>query len=118
MPNGWDGVEVPALKELHEALAKRYQVVEEAGPGVMKVEVALLDAEAATPGVRSVTMVVPQLRLLSAGYAVVAGRAELEEGRSRRLPGGSGETSRTRSSSWSTLLADAMYAYSSGEKKP
>ena len=61
-------------KELHEALAKRYQVVDEAGPGVMKVEVVLLDAEAATPGVRSVTMVVPQLRLLSAGYALVAGR--------------------------------------------
>ena len=61
-------------KELQEALAKRYQVVDEAGPGVMKVEVALLDAEAATPGVRSVTMVIPQLRLLSAGYALVAGR--------------------------------------------
>jgi Protein of unknown function (DUF3313) len=60
-------------KELHEALAKRYQVVDEAGPGVTKVEVVLLDAEAATPGVRSVTMVVPQLRLLSAGYALVAG---------------------------------------------
>jgi hypothetical protein len=54
--------------------SKRYQVVDEADPGVMKVEVALLDAEAATPGVRSVTMVVPQLRLLSAGYALVAGR--------------------------------------------
>ena len=61
-------------KSLHETLAKRYQVVDEAAPGVMKVEVALLDAEAATPGARSVTMVVPQLRVLSIGYAAVAGR--------------------------------------------
>ena len=38
-------------KNLHDALATRYQVVDEAGPGVMKVEVVLLDAEAATPGV-------------------------------------------------------------------
>ncbi len=42
-------------KNLHDALAKRYPVVDEAGPGVMKVEVVLLDAEAATPGVRSLT---------------------------------------------------------------
>jgi hypothetical protein len=61
-------------KNLHDALAKRYQVVDEGGPGVMKVEVALLDAEAATPGVRSVTMVIPQLRLLSTGYRLVAGK--------------------------------------------
>ena len=37
-------------KNLHEALATRYQVVDEVGPGVMKVEVALLDVEATTPG--------------------------------------------------------------------
>ena len=72
--------QISSYKELQEALAKRYQVVDEAGPGVMKVEVALLDAEAATPGVRSVTMVVPQLRLLSAGYALVAGRCPFSGG--------------------------------------
>jgi hypothetical protein len=36
-------------RNLHEALAKRYQVADEVGSGVMKVEVALLDVEAATP---------------------------------------------------------------------
>ena len=113
-------------KNLQEALAKRYQVVDEAGPGVMKVEVALLDAEAATPGVRSITMVVPQLRLLSAGYAVVAGTYPFSGGgqaaakvtdsmteeslawgwtagpaveASRRRPSGNGAMPRTRSSS-------------------
>ena len=112
-------------KDLQEALAKRYQVVDEAGPGVMKVEVVLLDAEAATPGVRSVTMVVPQLRraqrrLRPRGgtIPVLRGRpgrrqdlglhdgagprsspwiAGPGEGRSRRLPSGSGGTPRTRS---------------------
>ena len=60
-------------KNLHDALATWYQVVDEAGPGVMKVEMVLLDAEAATPGARSLTMTVPQLRVLTAGYALVAG---------------------------------------------
>ena len=132
-------------KELREALATRYQVVDEAGPGVMKVEVALLDAEAATPGVRSVTMVVPQLRLLSAGYALVAGRYPFSGGGlaaakildsvtdqilgiavDRRAGGGSLETAaqwqwgdvENAIKIWSSLLANGIYAYTSGEKKP
>jgi hypothetical protein len=132
-------------KELQEALAKRYQVVDEVGPGVMKVEVALLDAEAATPGVRSVTMVVPQLRLLSAGYALVAGRypfsgggvaaAKISDSMTKQLLGGGvdrragGGAIQTAAQwqwgdaenaikAWSSLLADAMYAYTSGARKP
>ena len=134
----------PAV-ELQEALAKRYQVVDEAAPGVMKVEVALPDAEAATPGVRSVTMVVPQLRLLSAGYALVAGRypfsgegvaaAKISDsmteqllggGVDRRAGGGAIQTAaqwqwgdaENAIKAWSSLLADAMYAYTSGARKP
>ena len=132
-------------KNLQEALAKRYQVVDEAGPGVMKVEVALLDAEAATPGVRSITMVVPQLRLLSAGYAVVAGTypfsgggqaaakvtdSMTEEvlglGVDRRAGGGGIQTAaqwkwgdaENAIKLWSSQLADGMHAYTSGAKKP
>lgn len=60
-------------KSLTEALAKRYQIVEEPGPGVARVQVAILDAEAATPEARSITMVIPQARLLSGGYALVTG---------------------------------------------
>jgi hypothetical protein len=132
-------------KNLHEALAKRYQVVDEAGPGVMKVEVALLDAEAATPGARSITMVVPQLRVLSAGYALVAGRypfsgggqaaAKISDsmtdqvlgiGVDRRAGGGAIQTAaqwqwgdaENAIKVWSSLLANGMYAYTSGERKP
>jgi hypothetical protein len=132
-------------KSLQEALAKRYQVVDEVGPGVMKVEVALLDAEAASRGARSLTMVVPQLRLLSAGYATVAGRYPFSGGGSatykvtdsmteqilgagvdRRTGGGAVRTAaqwqwgdaENAIKHWAALLADGMYAYTSGEKKP
>ena len=132
-------------KELQEALAKRYQVVDEVGPGVMKVEVALLDVEAATPGVRSVTMVIPQLRVLSAGYALAAGRYPFSGGGQaavrisdsmteqalgiavdRRAGGGAIQTAaqwqwgdaENAIKVWSSLLANGMYAYTSGERKP
>ena len=132
-------------KHLHEALATRYRVVDEVGPGVMKVEVALLDVEATTPGVRSVTMVVPQLRVLSAGYAVVAGRYPFSGGGQaaarisdsmteqvlgiavdRRAGGGAIQTAaqwqwgdaENAIKVWSTLLANGMHAYTSGERKP
>ncbi len=132
-------------KNLHEALAKRYQVVDEVGPGVMKVEVALLDAEAATPGVRSLTMVVPQLRVLSTGYALVAGSYPFSGGGQaaarisdsmteqvlglavdRRAGGGAIQTAaqwrwgdaENAIKVWSSLLADGMYAYTSGARKP
>ena len=132
-------------KNLHEALATRYQVVDEVGPGVMKVEVALLDVEAATPGVRSVTMVIPQLRVLSAGYALVAGRYPFSGGGQaaarisdsmteqvlgiavdHRAGGGAIQTAaqwqwgdaENAIKVWSSLLANGMYAYTSGERKP
>jgi hypothetical protein len=110
-----------------------------------EVEVALLDAEAATAGARSITMVVPQLRVLSAGYAAVAGRypfsgggqaaAKISDsmteqvlgaGVDRRAGGGSIKTAaqwqwgdaENAIKIWASLLADGMYAYTSGEKKP
>lgn len=52
-------------KSLNDELSKKYQVVDQPGPGVAKVQVAILDAEAATPGMRSISMAVPQLRMLT-----------------------------------------------------
>ena len=132
-------------KQLHEGLAKRYQMVDEPGPGVMKVETALLDAEAATPGVRSITMVVPQLRVLTTGYALVSGRYPfsgggqgivkisdsmteqvLGAGVDRRAGGGGIQTAaqwqwgdaENAIKAWTSQLADSMHAYTSGERKP
>jgi hypothetical protein len=111
----------------------------------MKVEVALLDAEAATAGARSITMVVPQLRLLSAGYALATGRypfagggqaaAKISDAMTeqilgvavdRRAGGGALATAaqwqwgdaENAIKAWSSQLADGMYAYTSGERKP
>jgi hypothetical protein len=50
---------------LFEQLETKFQLVNEPGPGVMRLHVALIDAKAATPVLRSVSMVVPQARALS-----------------------------------------------------
>jgi hypothetical protein len=50
---------------LKEQLGKKFQVVNEPGPGVMTLTVALTDAETATPVMRSISMIIPQAHLLS-----------------------------------------------------
>ena len=132
-------------KSLIEALATRYQVVDQPGPGVMRVQVAILDAEAATPGLRTVSMVIPQARLLSTGYYAVSGKYPFVGGGQaagkitdsvtgevlgaavdRRVGGGSIETAAQWQwgdaenviKTWSQLTADRLYAYTSGAAKP
>jgi hypothetical protein len=51
--------------ELKEKLGAKYQVVDQPGPGTMRLQVALTDAEGATPVLRTITMAVPQARTLS-----------------------------------------------------
>src|SRR5262249_60473341 len=50
---------------LDQELAKQFQVVDQDGPDVMKLQVAVTDLAAATAGLRTMTMVIPQARLLS-----------------------------------------------------
>ena len=52
-------------KVLEEQLSKKFQVVSEPGPGVMAVHVALEDATAATPGLRSISLVEPHMRAVA-----------------------------------------------------
>ncbi|MGH8550161.1 MAG: DUF3313 domain-containing protein [Methylococcales bacterium] len=52
-------------QQLREELGKKFEIVDNPGPGVMKLDVAMLDAEAATPGLRSVSMIIPQAHMLS-----------------------------------------------------
>jgi len=61
-------------RTLNDELAKKFQIVDQAGPDVALIEVAILDAEAAARGARSVTMVGPQLRLVATGTSLVTGR--------------------------------------------
>lgn len=52
-------------QELNKTMAEKFEVVSQPGPDVMKIAVALTDSEAATPVLRSLTMIVPQARVLS-----------------------------------------------------
>lgn len=47
-------------------LGKNFTVVDQPGPGVAKLSIALTDATAAVPGLRSISVIVPQARVLSA----------------------------------------------------
>jgi hypothetical protein len=50
---------------LEKDLGKNFVIVDQPGPGVVKVSAALTDATSATPGLRSVSVIVPQARALS-----------------------------------------------------
>jgi hypothetical protein len=132
-------------QSLTEALATKYQVVDQPAPGTMQLQVVILDAEAATPGLRSVSMAIPQARLLGTGYYAVSGRYPfvgggqaafkatdavtgqvLGAGVDRRVGGGALQTAaqwqwgdaENAIKAWAQLLADGMYAYTSGARKP
>lgn len=74
---------------LNEDFGKNFTVVNEPGPGVVKLSVALTDATSATPGLRTISVIVPQahaLNLIKAGltgtYAFVGsatGEAKLTD---------------------------------------
>jgi Protein of unknown function (DUF3313) len=54
--------------------AKGFQLVTTTGPGVMVVRVALTDATSATPGLRTISVVVPQAIILSNATAAIRGK--------------------------------------------
>jgi hypothetical protein len=132
-------------QSLLDALATKYQVVDQPAPGTMQLQVVLLDAEAATPGLRSVSMAIPQARLLGTGYYAASGKYPfvgggqaafkatdavtgqvLGAGVDRRVGGGSVQTAaqwrwgdaENVIKAWSQQLADGIYAYTSGARKP
>jgi hypothetical protein len=54
---------------LKERLGAKFLLTDRPGAGVMRIQVALVDAQAATPVLRTITMAVPQARALSTvGY--------------------------------------------------
>ena len=67
---------------LQKNLQQNFTLVDQPGPGVITVAVAIINAEAATPGLRSVSLVIPQARILNyaqslaTGHAAFAGSAE------------------------------------------
>jgi hypothetical protein len=62
-----------AYNKLKEDLQKDFTLVDQGGPGVLVLQVALVNASAATPGLRSVSVVVPQLRVINAAQSLATG---------------------------------------------
>jgi hypothetical protein len=132
-------------RKLNEELGRKFRIVTRPGPGVMKLQVALIDAEAATPGLRSVSMVVPQAHMLSnlsylaTGTFPFVGGAQVEAritdsatGRllaaaaDRRLGGGSFKTGfqwkygdvENAMSLWAQQAAEKLSAWTAGTAQP
>jgi hypothetical protein len=55
-----------AYNEFVKVLSKNFVLASQPGPGVMKISLALTDATSAVPVLRSISVVVPQARVLSA----------------------------------------------------
>lgn len=59
--------------KLKEDLQKNFTLVDQGGPGVLVVQVALTNVTAATPGLRSVSVVIPQLRIINSVQSLATG---------------------------------------------
>ncbi len=70
--------------KLQEDLSKNFTIVNQPGPDVLTLRVALMDATTAVPGLRSISVIVPQARVLNGiqslatGSYAFAGSAEAE----------------------------------------
>jgi Protein of unknown function (DUF3313) len=129
---------------LREELGKKFQLADQVGPGVMRLQVALTDASAATPGMRTVSMIVPQARTLNTlkyaatgTYAFVGGAEGemkltdastgqlLAAAMDKRIGGGSLETAaqwqwgdaENAMKAWATQLAERLSSWTSGAAK-
>lgn len=132
-------------EQLKEQLGEKFQLADKPGPGVMKVSVAMMDAETATPVLRSISMIVPQahmlsnLKYLATGTFPFVGGAQaavkvtdsvsgqtLVAAVDRRIGGGSFTTgfqwqwgdAENAIKSWSEKLAERLSAWTTGTEKP
>ena len=58
---------------LQTNLSKSFTLVNQSGPGVMTLRVALMDATTAVPGLRSISVIVPQARILNGLQSLATG---------------------------------------------
>jgi len=59
--------------QLHDALSLDYTMVTTPGPGVMRMAVAITEAEASSPVLDTVTAIIPQTRILTGVKGLVVG---------------------------------------------
>lgn len=62
-----------AYNKLKEDLQRNFTLVDQGGSGVLILQVALVNASAATPGLRSVSVVIPQLRVINMAQSMATG---------------------------------------------
>jgi hypothetical protein len=132
-------------QEIRKEFGKHYQLVDQAGPGVMELQVALTDVSGATPGLRTIASVVPQARALSTlkylatGTYAFVGSAQVEAKATdsqsgqllaavvdRRVGGGSLESAaqwqwgdaENAMNTWATKASNVMYSWTSGAASP
>ena len=60
---------------LQQDVQKNFTLVDQPGPGVITFAVAIINATGATPGLRSVSLVIPQARILNYAQSVATGHA-------------------------------------------
>jgi hypothetical protein len=58
---------------LQTDLQKNFTIVNSSGPDVMNLRVALMDATTATPGLRSASVIIPQLKVINVAQSMVTG---------------------------------------------
>jgi hypothetical protein len=59
--------------KIKEDLQKNFTLVDQGGPGVLVLQVALVNASSATPGLRSVSVAIPQLRIINSVQSLATG---------------------------------------------
>ncbi len=59
--------------QLQTNLSKSFTLVDQPGPGVMTLHVALMDSTTATPVLRSISVIVPQARVLNLAQSLATG---------------------------------------------
>jgi hypothetical protein len=59
--------------QLKENLQKNFTLVDQPGPGVLELDVAIVNASGAIPGLRSVSVIVPQARVLNGIQSLATG---------------------------------------------
>ena len=131
------------FQELKEQLGEKFELVNQPGPGVMKLDVAMTDVETATPVLRSISMIVPQahmvsnLKYLATGTMPFVGSAQAEGkltdsvsgtvmalGVDKRIGGGSFTTgfqwqwgdAENAIDDWIELLVTKLYGWTSGKE--
>jgi Protein of unknown function (DUF3313) len=61
------------FNSLKTELSKNFTLVDQSGPGILTLRVALMDATTATPGLRSVSVLVPQARIINGVQSLASG---------------------------------------------